>query len=80
MPLVFRQNGLRFHFYSNEGNPREPCHIHIEKDGREAKFWVGETVDFAYNHGLKRSELTAAILIIRSRKSEIRKAWHEHFS
>ncbi|MFT0172652.1 DUF4160 domain-containing protein [Paraburkholderia mimosarum] len=28
MPVVFRYNGIRFFFYSNEGDPREPVHIH----------------------------------------------------
>jgi hypothetical protein len=26
MPVVFRQNGLRFFFFSNEGSPPEPAH------------------------------------------------------
>jgi len=29
MPLVFRWKGYRFHFFSNEGDPREPVHIHV---------------------------------------------------
>lgn len=40
MPVVFRDRGFRFFFYSNEGTPREPMHIHVEKDGDEAKFWL----------------------------------------
>ncbi|KAG1649245.1 hypothetical protein GQR58_029181 [Nymphon striatum] len=40
MPTVFRHDGFRFFFYSNEGNPREPVHIHAMKAGAEAKFWV----------------------------------------
>ena len=28
MLVVFRFNGIRFHFFSNEGDPREPLHIH----------------------------------------------------
>ncbi len=30
MPVVFRYKGIRFFFYSNEGNPLEPRHIHAE--------------------------------------------------
>ena len=37
MPLVFRWKGYRFHFFSNEGDPREPVHIHVTKDGADAK-------------------------------------------
>jgi hypothetical protein len=40
MPTVFRYRELPFFFYSNEGTPREPVHIHVEKDDREAKFWL----------------------------------------
>jgi hypothetical protein len=40
MPVVFQHRGFRFFFYSNEGTPREPVHIHVEQDSREAKFWL----------------------------------------
>ena len=39
MPVVFRYRDFRFFFYSNEGLPGEPVHIHVEKDEMEAKFW-----------------------------------------
>jgi len=79
MPVVFRHNGLRFHFFSNEGDPREPMHIHVERDGREAKFWVGDDIEMAYNHGLDRRDLAMALLTIRARKRDIQDAWHGHF-
>lgn len=31
MPVVFRWNGHRFHFFANEGDPREPSHIHVSR-------------------------------------------------
>ena len=40
MPVVFRHEGFRFFFYSNEGNPREPLHIHARKGEAEANFWL----------------------------------------
>jgi hypothetical protein len=40
MPEIFRYRGFKFFFYSNEGTPREPVHVHVEKDDIEAKFWV----------------------------------------
>ena len=33
MPKVFEINGFKFFFFSNEGNPLEPCHIHVRKSG-----------------------------------------------
>jgi hypothetical protein len=29
MPVVCRWNGFRFHFFSNEGDPLEPVHVHV---------------------------------------------------
>jgi Domain of unknown function (DUF4160) len=40
MPVVFRVRGFKVFFYSNEGTPREPVHIHVEKDDLEVKFWL----------------------------------------
>ena len=40
MPIVFRVGDFKFFFYSNEGNPREPLHIHVRKDDCEAKIWL----------------------------------------
>lgn len=38
MPVIMRVDGYRLLFYSNEGNPREPLHIHVLKAGAEAKY------------------------------------------
>jgi len=51
MPKVFDWNGFRFHFFSNEGDPREPLHIHVTRDRSTAKFWIRPTVAVAYNRG-----------------------------
>ncbi|HIS66667.1 MAG TPA: DUF4160 domain-containing protein, partial [Candidatus Scatomorpha merdipullorum] len=38
MPKVFEIDGFKFFFFSNEGNPQEPCHIHVRKGNGLAKF------------------------------------------
>ena len=38
MPVVLRVKGYRFWFY--EADLDEPAHIHVGKEGREAKFWL----------------------------------------
>jgi len=38
MPKVFDWNGYRFHFFSNEGDPREPVHLHVSRAGGKARF------------------------------------------
>ena len=30
MPVVFREGGLRYFFFSNEGDPREAVHVHVK--------------------------------------------------
>lgn len=48
MPVVLRLDGFKFHFYANEGNPREPAHIHVRQGRDEAKFWLTPMVVMAY--------------------------------
>ncbi len=47
MPAILRCEGYKLFFYSNEGNPREPLHIHIRKGEAVAKFWVAPEVRLA---------------------------------
>ena len=47
IPVVFRYKGSLFFFYSNEGQPREPAHVHDRGDGGEAKFWLRPAVRVA---------------------------------
>lgn len=57
MPKVFEVYGYKFFFFSNEGNPLEPCHIHVRKNGNLAKFWIKENAELADNIGFSSSEL-----------------------
>ena len=52
MPKVFDWGGFRFHFFSNEGNPREPAHVHVTKGRDTAKFWISPEVSIAYTEAL----------------------------
>lgn len=79
MPKVFDWNGYRFFFYSNEGNPREPVHIHIMRDTAEAKFWLYPTTALAYNYGFGAKELNRLEAIVTNRSAEIEECWHDYF-
>jgi hypothetical protein len=57
MPTVFQFQGFRFFFYSNEGDPREPVHIHVRKSGSEAKFWL-DPVGLTSNDGFDARTLS----------------------
>ena len=80
MPVVFRYNGFRFHFYSFEGLPREPVHIHVAKSGADAKLWLYPEVCVAYNRGLTPRELRIAINFVSDHVAEIEEAWNEFFA
>ena len=64
MPTVFLERGFRFFFYSNEGSPREPVHIHVEKDNIEAKFWLRPEVTLAYNEGFRARVLRELVEMV----------------
>ena len=79
MSVVFRFAGARFFFYSNEGSPREPIHIHVQRAEAEAKFWLQPEVMVADNVGFNRRDLVEMLRVIQDRRGEIERAWHEHF-
>jgi hypothetical protein len=79
MPVVFRHKGFRFLFYANEGDPREPVHIHAMKDGIDAKFWLWPEVSLVYNDGFNAKTLRELVEVIGHRRDEIARAWNEFF-
>ena len=79
MPVVFRERGFRFFFYSNEGSPREPLHIHVEKDYVEAKLWLRPTVQVAYNDGYDARTLRELLSLVEANVDRIVRAWNEYF-
>ena len=79
MPEVFREDGFRFFFYSNEGDPREPLHVHVRRGGESAKIWLTPNVALAESNGFGAAELRHVLAMARSRRRDVEKAWHEHF-
>lgn len=79
MPVIFRYRVFKFFFYSNEGPPREPVHIHVEKDDAEAKFWLLPEVRVAYNDGYDARTLRELLEIVEANKDRIERAWDEFF-
>lgn len=79
MPVIFREQGYRFFFYSNEGTPREPIHVHVRKGERLAKYWLEPIFSLVENHGFKGTELREIRDILSRRERHIREAWNDHF-
>ena len=79
MPTVFYHHGLRFHFFANEGNPREPMHVHVESAEAKAKLWLYPEVQVANNWGYDRRELRLIVQMVESRRDEIARVWNAFF-
>lgn len=79
MPEVFRERGFRFFFYSDEGSPQEPVHVHVAKDNLEAKFWLNPTVRVDDNKGFDARTLRMLLRLIEANRSRIVRKWNEHF-
>lgn len=80
MPKVFEVDGYRFFFFSNEGDPREPCHIHIRKGNGLAKYWVEPEVRLEESIDFSSRELRFIENQVRSNRQLIKEAWNEFFN
>ncbi len=77
MPTILRIESYRFFFFSNEGN--EPPHIHVERGGGIAKFWL-DPVGVAYCKGLSKAEFRRARQLVGEYRDLFVENWHEYFS
>ena len=76
MPSLLRWKGYRFFFYSADG--WEPPHVHIAKDGKEAKIWLND-LTLAVNLGYSAKELNDIIRKTREESEIFLAAWRNHF-
>jgi hypothetical protein len=77
MPTVLRYRGYKFFFYSHE--PNEPPHVHVDKSGSSAKFWL-EPIALAKNMGYTATELKQIYSIAEQHQSFLIEKWHEYFN
>ena len=79
MPIVFRERGFRVFFYSNEGDPREPVHVHVTRARAEAKLWLYPSAFIAYNRGFSARTQAELLQLVEDHRDAIERAWDEHF-
>lgn len=77
MPTVFILFGFVFKFYSDD---HEPIHVHVEKDGHEAKYNVSPEVMQVYNHGFKKNEIKMIESVIEENVEVIIDRWTTFFA
>ncbi len=76
MPTVFRWKGYRFFWYQADG--AEPPHVHIWKDCKECKIWLG-SLEVAFNHGHPPVDLRALIAATEVNRDSFLEVWNEQF-
>jgi hypothetical protein len=79
MPVVLRAQGFRFFFYSNEGEPREPVHVHVRRGAALAKFWLRPDVRLASSWDFDAPTLRRVTKLVEANRALIERAWNEHF-
>lgn len=80
MPVILRLNGFTFFFYSNEGNPLEPAHIHVRNADGEAKFWLENEVKLSRNDGFDTRTLRGLTKMVKDNQRFFAEAWNVYFS
>jgi ribosome-binding factor A len=74
MPTIFREKGYRFSFYSYDLG--EPMHVHVTKDGAEAKVWMSPLV-LAWSKKYRDHEIRELLDIVAANRAVIESAWNE---
>ncbi|MDY6868518.1 MAG: DUF4160 domain-containing protein [Chloroflexota bacterium] len=77
MPVVLRIKGYKFWFY--QADLDEPPHVHIGKDGKEAKYWI-DPIALARSRGFKDHELNQIEKILAKYRDRILEAWQKEDS
>jgi hypothetical protein len=76
MPTVLRVGPYRFFFYAGDGG--EPAHVHVERDDKEAKFWL-EPIRLERTFGFKRKEINEIGELVEQHQEVLLESWHEFF-
>lgn len=79
MPVIFRHKGYVFFFFSNEGNPLEPLHVHVRKNECIAKVWLAPEVSLGESYGFSSAELREILGLAEENRDRIERGRHEYF-
>ena len=75
MPTIFKENGYRFFFFSDEHSPQ---HIHIEKGDSYARIEI-ETLKVTNNYNLNSKELKKIVSLVLVHRNKLKEAWDDYF-
>lgn len=74
MPVVLRVKGYRFWFYQADLDERP--HVHVGKEGREAKYWL-DPIALAGSRGFRQHELDQIERILAEYGNDVLEAWEK---
>ena len=74
MPVILRIRCYRFWFYQADLN--EPPHVHVGKQGKEAKYWV-DPIALARAGRFRPHELNEIERILMAYRENIMDAWQK---
>jgi len=79
MPVILRYKGYKFFFFSNEGLPREPVHVHVRGPGGLAKIWIEPEVMTAHSSGIPAKILRELVRFVAEHRDYFIDIWKEYF-
>ncbi len=77
MPTLLRVAPYRFFCYAGDYN--EPPHVHVERDDKEAKFWLNP-VRLQKNKGFNSSEINRIQKIVEEYQKSLLEKWNDFFN
>ena len=80
MPVVIDIFGYKIYFWSNEGKPLEPIHVHVSKKPSKnaTKIWLLSTgkIKLANNNSnISKQDLKRILWVIESYHKDIKREW-----
>lgn len=86
MPTIFKLMKYRFYFWSNEGVPVEPVHIHFSEGNPSAnapKIWLLKSGDVEIDEhdlaNINKSDLGKILAAVRDNRQLVMDEWFERF-
>ena len=85
MPQVFKVGSYWIYFWSNEGAPLEPVHVHIAEGSPVAnatKVWItesGKTLLCNNNSNIPKVALRNIMRVIEARSNAVKTKWYDYF-
>jgi hypothetical protein len=79
MPVILRYKGYALFFYSSEGIPREPMHVHVRAPAGTAKIWLEPEVKLASSRGIPPKTLRELVRLVREQRGLFSYCWRDYF-